>query len=182
MAGTDSPENKLPAGLAQRDPAQPCGEARSEPLPEDWPDSAELGAAEISIHEMATYQSTVRRVEQMIGIAGVVCALAVAWPLGWPLAVGVLVGTALGWMNFRWLAASVNAIGERIVRVKSQERAAAVVARGVGRIVLIALVAYVIFTYSLHGLVGYLVGLAMPVIAFMCEAVYEFVAGYRRSS
>jgi hypothetical protein len=106
----------------------------------------------------------------------------VLWPLGWPLAVGVLVGTALGWINFRWLAASVNAIGERIVRAKSPERGAAVVARGVGRIVLIALVAYVIFNWSVRGLVGYLVGLAMPVIALMCEAVYEFFAGYRRLS
>jgi hypothetical protein len=30
--------------------------------------------------------------------------------------------------------------------------------------------------------VGFLAGLAMPVIALMCEAMYEFVASYRRSS
>jgi hypothetical protein len=29
---------------------------------------------------------------------------------------------------------------------------------------------------------GFLAGLAMPVIAMMCEAVYEFVASNRRSS
>ena len=132
---------------------------------------------------MSAYQSTLRRVEHMIGIAGVVCAAAVRLAVGMaagPRSAGI--GTALGWINFRWLAASVNAIGERIVRAKSRERGAAVVARGVGRIVLIALVAYVIFTCSVRGLVGYLVGLAMPVIAFMCEAVYEFFAGYRRLS
>ena len=65
---------------------------------------------------------------------------------------------------------------------KSPERGAAIVARGVGRIFLIALVAYVIFTCSLRGLVGFLAGLTMPVIAMMCEAVYEFVASNRRSS
>jgi hypothetical protein len=92
------------------------------------------------------------------------------------------VGTLLAWINFRWLAASVNAIGERIVKIKSQERGAAVVARGVGRIFLIVLFACVIFTCSVRGLVGYLAGLAMPVVALMCEAVYEFVASIRRSS
>jgi hypothetical protein len=97
-------------------------------------------------------------------------------------AAGLLFGTLLGWINFRWLAASVNAIGERIVKLKSQEHGAAVVARGVGRIFLMALAAYGIFIYSVPGLVGFLAGLAMPVVALMCEAVYEFVAGNRRSS
>ena len=91
-------------------------------------------------------------------------------------------GTVLAGINFRWLAASVNAIGERIVEGRSRERGAAVLARGVGRIFLIALVAYVIFTCSLRGLIGFLAGLTMPVVAIMCEAVYEFVASNRRSS
>ena len=138
--------------------------------------------AMVSAQEMAIYGATVHRVERMIAVAGVVCAVAVVWPLGWPLASGVLIGTVLGWINFRWLARSVNAIGDRIVNVKSEERGASVVARGVGRIFLIAVFAYGIFTCSVRGLVGFLVGLAMPVIALMCEAVYEFVASNRRSS
>jgi hypothetical protein len=131
---------------------------------------------------MEVYGATVRRIEWMIGVVGAVGAVAVAWPLGWMLAVGVVFGTLLGWINFRWLAASVNAIGERIVKVKSQERGAVVVVRGVGRIFLIAISAYVIFTWSVRGLVGFLAGLATPVIALMCEAVYEFIASSRRLS
>lgn len=153
-----------------------------EPQPQEWPESAELHSAESTAQEMAAYALTVRRVERLIAIVGAICSLAVAWPLGWPLAAGMAAGTLLGWINFRWLASSVNAIGERIVKVQSTERGAAVVARGVGRIFLIALVAYGIFTCSVRGLVGFLAGLAMPVIALMCEAMYEFVAGYRRSS
>jgi hypothetical protein len=131
---------------------------------------------------MASYAVTLRRVERLIGVAGTLCAAVVARPLGWMLAAGVLLGTVLAWINFRWLAASVNAIGERIVEGRSRELGAAVVARGVGRVFLIALVAYVIFTCSLRGLLGFLAGLTMPVIAMMCEAVYEFVASNRRSS
>ncbi len=155
---------------------------QTEVAPEDWQDSKELGSAEISAQEMSTYGSTVRRVEWMIIAAGAVCALGVAWPLGWALAGGILLGTLLAWINFRWLASSVNAIGERIVKVKSNERGAGIVARGVGRIFLIAVFAYVIFTCSVRGLVGFLAGLAMPVLAMMCEAVYEFVASGRRPS
>jgi hypothetical protein len=131
---------------------------------------------------MGIYGATLRRVEWMTAAAGVVCAALVAWLLGWAPAAGILLGTVLGWINFRWLAASVNAIGERIVKGKSEERGAKVVARGMGRIFLIAVFAYVIFRYSVRGLVGFLAGLAMPVIAMMCEAVYEFVASNRRTS
>jgi hypothetical protein len=195
MTGADKPEN-TPEQSPEDTQAEPrplggphppslgeCGgdEIQAE-RPEDWQESKELGSAEISAGELGAYGATVRRVEWMIGAAGAVCAVAVAWPLGWALAAGVLLGTVLGWINFRWLAASVNAIGERIVKVKSPERGAAVVARGVGRIFLIALFAYVIFTYSVRGLLGFLTGLAMPVVAMMCEAVYEFVASNRRSS
>ena len=149
---------------------------------EDWEASEELRTGEATAQEMASYWDIVRRVERMIAVAGVVVAAAVAWPLGWVVAVCLLLGAALAWINFRWLAVSVNAIGERIVKARSRERGAAVVARGVGRICLIALCAYVIFSYSVRGLVGFLAGLTMPVIAMMCEAVYEFAASYRRPS
>ena len=146
MMDAEKPEN-TPEGSPEEDPA-------AEPRPEDWQESGELGCAEVSAQELAAYGAMVRRIEWMIGAAGAVCAAAVVWPLGWAVAAGVLLGTALGWINFRWLAASVNAIGERIVKVKSEERGAAVVARGVGRIFLIVLFAYVIFTYSVRGLAG----------------------------
>jgi hypothetical protein len=149
---------------------------------EDWEESAEVAWGESSPQEMAEYAAKMRRIEWTIGGTGLICAAAVVRPLGWILAAGVLLGTVLAWINFRWLAASVNAIGERIVEGRSRERGAAVVARGVGRIFLIALVAYVIFTCSLRGLVGFLAGLTMPVVAIMCEAAYEFVASNRRSS
>ncbi len=158
------------------------GDEAAELAPEDWAESPELGRVEASEQEMVVCRETLRRIERMIWIAGTVCALAVIWPLGWAVAAGMLVGTALGWLNFRWLAASVNAIGDRIVKARSQESGATVVARGVGRIFLIALVACVIVAYSVRGLMGFLAGLAMPVIAMMCEAVYEFVASIRRPS
>ena len=130
----------------------------AELAPEDWAESPRTGlGARFPSRNCGGLRCFASALEWMICGAGAVCAPAVIWPLGWAVAAGMLVGTALGWFNFRWLAASVNAIGDRIVKVKSQERGAAVVARGVGRIVLIVLVAYVIFAYSrawLGGLSG----------------------------
>jgi hypothetical protein len=174
MTDAEKPEN-TPEG-------SPEEVSQAQPGPEDWPESSELGCAEISPQELSAYGITIRKLEWMIGGAGAVCAVAVIWPMGWAVAVGVLLGTVLGWLNFRWLAASVNAIGERIVNVKSRERGVSVVIRGVGRIFLIVLFAYVIFTYCVRGLAGFFAGLAMPVVALMCKAMYEFVANTRRSS
>jgi hypothetical protein len=178
--GPFKPSSGLSGVSAGADPPKEGG--CEPPRDEDWEASEELRTGEATAHEMASYWEIVRRVERMIAVAGVVVAAAVAWPLGWIVAVCLLLGAALAWLNFRWLAVSVNAIGERIVKARSRERGAAVVARGVGRVCLIALCAYVIFSYSVRGLVGFLAGLTMPVIAMMCEAVYEFAASYRRPS
>lgn len=151
-------------------------------MPEDWQESSQLGHAEASAQGMADYLATIRRIEKFIAIAGVLCSLAALWPLGWALSAGLLLGTALSLVNFRWMAGSVNAIADRIVRTESTERGAAIVARGIGRIFLIAFSAYAIFRCSVQGLVGFLAGLAMPVLALMTEAAYEFVAMNRRSS
>jgi hypothetical protein len=157
-------------------------QAGAEGAEEDWETSPALGVTDAPPEEMAAYARTLRRVERLTVAAGVTCSAAAAWPFGWAVAAGMIVGTGLGWVNFRWLAASVNEIGERVVKGASSERGAAVVVRGVGRIFLIAIVAYGIFTCSVRGLVGFLAGLAMPVLALMCEAAYEFVASNGRSS
>jgi hypothetical protein len=161
------------------EPRQP--DAPDVPGPEDWTESPNLASPESSAHEMAEYAAMLRRVQRMILIAGV-CAAAVSLPFGWVLAAGVLLGALLGWINFRWLAASVNAVGERIAQVHSREHGVGVVIRGTGRIFLIALVAYVIFKCSVRGLVGFTAGLAMPVLVLMGQAAYEFIAGSRRAS
>ncbi len=171
----------------EEDSPAPAGEEGPDPEFAQ-PEYVELSPLEAA-REMALCGETLRRIERMILAAGVVSAAAALWPLGWAVAAGVLLGTVLGWINFRWLAASVNAISERIVhpstptagapgtplKARSRERGAIVVLRGVGRIGLIALGAYGIFECSVRGLMGFLVGLAMPVVAMMCEAAYEFV-------
>lgn len=150
--------------------------------PEDWQESPGLAKPEVNAREMAEFARTVRRIERMIAVAGLICAAAAAWALGWQPAVGVLAGTLVGVVNFRWLAATVDAVGARVVNAGSRERGGAVVVRGMGRIFLMALAVYGMFRWSVPGLVGFMAGLAVPVLAMMCEAAYELVAGIRRTS
>lgn len=169
------------------------GEEQGEEENSDYaaPEYLELSPDQAA-REAVLARATLRRIERMILISGAVCAVAALWPLGGAVAGGILLGTLLGWVNFRWLAASVHAIGERIVTAQKQEdgggeaapsgavSGASIVLHGGGRIVLIVLVAYGIFTYSSHALMGFLAGLAMPVVAMLCEAAYEFTAASRR--
>jgi ATP synthase I subunit len=168
---------RMPDETSREDPETAQPESEFSP-----PEFLDL-TPEQQAQEFALCQRTLRRIERMIGVAGLVASFFALIRFGWAVAVGVLLGALLSWINFRWLAASVNAIGERVVRAQSRDGAtsggapggATVVARGVGRIGLIALFAYVIFECSVRALMGYLAGLAMPVIAMMCEAAYEFV-------
>ena len=189
LRDTDLREND-PRENDPRDPGVSAAD-REEPRAEDGgdaedpefaaPEFVELSPAEAA-REVVLCRQTLRRIERMIVVAGVVCAVAALRSLGRAVAAGVLLGAALGWINFRWLAASVNAIGDRIVQAGSRERGRAIVARGVGRLILIALFAYGIFECSVRALMGYLAGLAMPVAAMLCEAVYEIVVSIRRPS
>lgn len=177
MTSAENPEDSTGGS-----PDGAAGDTDVELRAEDWPDSPELGCGESSPQEMEAYWATVRRIQRMTLVAGAAFAAAAAWLQGWVLAAGLLAGAVVACINFRWLAASVNALGESIAMVKNKGQGAAAVARGVGRIFLIALFACVIVRYSMRGLVGFLAGLVMPVVAMMCEAAYEFVVGNRRLS
>jgi len=186
-----SPEDEVETGAGAGEGTGEEGNGEAENGDYAAPEYLELSADQAA-QEAVLARATLRRVERLILISGAVCAAAAAWPLGGAVAVGVLLGTLFSWVNFRWLAASVHAIGERIAAEQNQPGGgedaarsgaaggASVVLHGGGRIVLIALVAYGIFTCSSHALMGYMAGLAMPVVAMMCEAVYEFTAASRR--
>lgn len=174
MCDAEKPENE-PEGLPEE-------QSQAELAPEDWQESSELGSAEVSPEELRTYDVAIRKIQWMTGGVGAICAAALVRPFGWTVAAGLLLGTFMGWLNFRWLVASVNAISERIVNAKSRERGAAIVARGIARILLMLVAAYGIFRCSVRGLEGFLAGLTMPVVAILCFAMHEFVANIRRSS
>ncbi len=149
-----------------------AGEAEDAPGAQAWP--------EPSPEAVAFYEGALRRIRRLTLVFGVPLAAGLYFP--WRLwgVIGALVGTALAYFNFVSLSRSVQALGERVVQAQSGERGSIMVVRFLGRICLIALVAYAIFRYSEVGLYALLAGLSLPVGAMLCEAAWELIAAVRR--
>ena len=126
------------------------------------------------------YGAAVTRVLRMILVFGAI-GLGLAFVVyGWRSGLGFVVGLGLAYWNFRSLASTVNALGERIVVGHSRESGGVVLFRLMSRILLVGLAGYAIFISSPGSLKGFLVGLCMPVPALMWEAGYEGFAALRR--
>ncbi len=119
----------------------------------------------------------IRRFMLAIAAAGVVICL-LRFP--WQATAGFLIGSAISYINHRWLERMVNALGERITTGHSSERGGLLVLRALLRYVTIAVAAYVIFRVSRAGLFGFLGGICLPIAALACEAAVEIFVGLRR--
>lgn len=126
------------------------------------------------------YAGAVRRILRTLLILAAILAGLVAWRYGWPSACGFVAGAGISWMNFHWLATSVDRLGERIVDASSRESGKAVVAGIVLRYLLVGITSYAIFKSSAQAFRGFLFGLCLPVLAMMGEAAHEAYVALRR--
>ena len=126
------------------------------------------------------YAGAIARIARLILWLALPAAVATGWWMGWQAAIGVVVGALAGYESFNSLSRGVNALGDRITNAGSTESGKRVIARFVGRYVIVGVVAYVIFTVSRTALYGFLIGLCLPVLAMMCEAGYELTVAMRR--
>ncbi len=97
-----------------------------------------------------------------------------------PTTLGFALGATISYVNHRWLAGMVNALGERITTGKSAERGGVVVFRAMLRYGFIAVGAYVIFRGYPAALYGFLGGICLPIVAVGCEVAVELFAALRR--
>ena len=101
------------------------------------------------------------------------------------LALGFVAGSAISFFNFYWLKRAVVALGERVALREretnsgSRQSGSRVVGGFFMRYVLIAVGAYVIFKSSAMSGYGLFVGLFVPVVAILVEAVYETYGALR---
>lgn len=115
-------------------------------------------------------------------IASLLLIVPAFWWYGALGAVGFAAGAAVSCINFRALGRSVDALGERIVNRKSQEKGGRIVLRFMMRYGLVALAAYAIFRGSALAFRGFLWGLCLPVAAMMIEAALEAWAAFDHKS
>lgn len=111
----------------------------------------------------------------MLVIAGLF--LIAAWArFGWRLAAGFACGSAIGFLNFHWLKRVVTALVDKVAESGRAQSSAGVIIRFLLRYLLMALAAYVILSVSPASLNGLFAGLFVPVVAIICEALYETYA------
>ena len=131
----------------------------------------------------ANYQGIERRLEMLI--AGLGATMAVGAGLGWGMraAEAAAIGTALCWLNFRWLRQGAGALihlgmaqaGAEVVRVPRM-----VHAKFFGRLVLLLIVAYAILAWLRLPAIAFLCGLVAVVPAILVELAYEVARGGHR--
>jgi len=131
----------------------------------------------------ADYAAIERRLENFIVGLGAAMAIGAAIRWGIRAAEAAAIGTALCWLNFRWLRQGAGALmrlgmaqaGAKVVHVPRM-----VHAKFFGRLVLLLVVAYVILAWLRLPVIAFLCGLVAVVPAIVVELVYELMHGHHR--
>jgi ATP synthase I chain len=128
------------------------------------------------------YVEAEHRIEWMTLAFGLAGAMVVLMRWGWRPAAGVALGTALAWLNFRWLKQGVTALVQLSTAQANSEHARvplSVYAKFFGRFALLLVVVYVILSRSLLPVAAVFGGLFAVVAAVMIELMWELVRGRR---
>ena|SRR5947209_16828810 len=113
-------------------------------------------------------EHAVGRIARVIfGLAAAGVVIALIWR-GWTWAAGFALGSAVSWLNFRWLKQLVYALGSDRARPRSALKLGF-------RYVLLGGLAYVILKYSLVSQSAALAGLFVPVAAVIVEILIQLL-------
>ena len=112
---------------------------------------------------------TARIFKVMLAIAGAGTMAALAWR-GWRVGAGFALGSAISWINFRWLKHAVDSLSGKRPRPRLAVLAGF-------RYLLLGGVAYVILRYSSISLGATLAGLFVSITAVIVEIFFEVVYG-----
>ena len=116
------------------------------------------------------YQRVTSRIfKVMLAIAAAGTLAALVWR-GWRVGAGFALGSALSWINFRWLKHAVDSLSGKRARPRLAVLAGF-------RYLLLGGAAYVILSYSSISLGATLVGLFVSITAVIAEIFFEVVYG-----
>ncbi|MGB6874496.1 MAG: ATP synthase subunit I [Candidatus Acidiferrales bacterium] len=131
----------------------------------------------------AEHKAIERRIERFLLMLG--AAMTLGAGIGWGLraAESCAVGTAICWLNFRWLrlgAAALMRLGIAQAGAEVVHVPRSVHAKFFGRIVLLLIVAYVILAWLRLPVIAFLCGAVVVVPAILVELFYELAHGHHR--
>jgi hypothetical protein len=131
----------------------------------------------------AEFVAIERRIERFLIAVGVAAMIGAGIGWGARAAEGASVGTALCWLNFRWLrqgAAALIRLGQAQATLEKPHVPPVVHVKFFGRLLLLLLVAYAILVWLRLPAIAFLCGLVAVVPAIVFELVYELVHGQHR--
>jgi hypothetical protein len=129
------------------------------------------------------YTAIERRIEVFIAMAGALMTVIAAARWGLRAAEGVAIGTAVCWVNFRWLrvgAASLIKLGLAQAGVENVYVPRSTHAKFMARLLLLVFIAYVILAWLRLPVMAVISGLAAVVPAIVLELGYEVTHGHHR--
>ena len=154
--------------------------AESSHIHPDPANSAEAAAGKPD--EDRFYTRAYSRMMVCMMVAAALATPVFLWHPGRDFTLGFLLGSLLALLNFRWLERTVAAFSDVVIRSAHVPGSGRVLRRFLLRYFLIAAGAYVIFKVSVTAVYGFFVGLSLPVLGILCEAVYELVTTFRSRS
>ncbi|HUJ41054.1 MAG TPA: ATP synthase subunit I [Candidatus Acidoferrales bacterium] len=131
-------------------------------------------------NEVFSAAASRRRIELGLLLAGALATAAAAYWSGLLAAAAAALGTALSWINFRWLKQGLGAIEQVSRRQQGSARVripVLLLVKFFARTALILVVLYVSLAYSLVPAWPLLAGLFTPVAGVIGETVYQLAAG-----
>jgi hypothetical protein len=127
-----------------------------------------------------------RRMQRIAIVLSVAVTLASALFFNWRSGLGVAIGSLLGYLNFVWLHRGAELMVQRITApAENRPSKIRLLLAFLLRYIFVITIAYVILKSYPRMLVGFIVGLASPILAAMCEGVYEAIeaiAGSNKST
>jgi hypothetical protein len=150
--------------------------------PEDAVPEQEVDPAPVDPAMEARLSGAYRRILRVAIVLSVAGTLAAALFFTWQSGLGLAIGSLLAYINFVWLHRGTERIVERILASNKLAAADTSKVRKVRfafpfplRYALLIGVAYVILKSYPRLLIGFIVGLILPILAAMGEGIYEAV-------
>jgi small-conductance mechanosensitive channel len=128
-------------------------------------------AASVAASQYLQYES---RISSLTLLLGALAALPVAYSRGWHWGLGILIGSALAWLNFRWLKQGLDAFTEAAT-AQSNQVPVLTYFKALFRYGLIALAVYVIFKYLNVPVLSMILGLCALGAATIVVSVHSIV-------
>lgn len=135
---------------------------------------SEPAPSPISDRMEAFLSGAFKRIQKITIVFSLAAAVASTLWLGWRSGLALTLGALVAYLNFAWLYRSSEAMVQRMLAPDGTRPSKLLsVLSFAGRYVFVIAFAYVIFKGYPQVRVAVIVGLVLPVLATMCEGIYE---------